>query len=159
MEVRKWQKKTGLLARFFELSVPVMFISCMIWVCNWRVAIPWFVLGSMVMLAYMGMLRGIVELTWRRQAQDWLAIMRHRLTESEAKQLKTQTEDLELNICKVRTLVPAVVLIILAYVHVPVLSVLARVVVAVLIGGLIISHFLMACMLVRDEIAKIWHSV
>lgn len=158
MEVKKWQRKTWLLAKYFELAVPVTFMLGIIWMHNWRVAIPWFVLGSVVLLVYMGALREITESTCRRQAQDWLASVQHRLTESEAKQLKMQAEDLELSICKLQTLVPAVLLVILAYVHVPILSALVRVVIAILVGGLITSHFLMARILVRDEIAKAWHS-
>lgn len=159
MEVRKWQRKTWLLKKYFELAVPVTFMLCIVWVHSWRIAIPWFVLGSVVVLAYMGMLRELVESTCRRQAQDWLASIRHRLTESEAKQLKMQAEDLELNVCKLRTLVLAVLLITLAYTHVLILSALARVAIAVLVGGLIISHFLMARILICEEVAKEWHSV
>lgn len=159
MEVKRWQKKVWWLAKYFELAVPMTFIVCMIWMCNWRIAIPWFVLGAVAMLVYMGMLREIVEATCRRQAQDWLASIRHRLTESDAKQLRMQAEDLELHVCRLQTVVPAVLLTILACMHVLILSMLARVVIAVLVGGLVISHFLMARMWIREEMAKEWHSV
>lgn len=160
MEMKQWYGKTKWLARYFELAVPMAFVLYvasmmrLIWCRGISFSI---VMGAVIGLIYMGMLRDIVQATWSWQALDWLAEIRHHLTQSEAKQLETLTEKRELKVCRVRPMMLAIVLVTLALMKLPVWSVAARVVVATMVGTLIISHFLMTRVQLRDEITKEWH--
>lgn len=162
MEVKKWQRKVWLLARYLEVAVPVTFAVFMIWVCSRKMPIPLTAFGMLIVLVCAGMHRDLAESIHKRQAQDWLASIVYKLTEVEAEELKTQIEGFELRICRVQTLIPVIVLIALAYTHIRILSPLAQIVVDVIVGGFIIAQLLMARMLIceiRDKIAKEWHSV
>ena len=46
----------------------------------------------------------------------------------------------------------------LAFLRLPIWSVVSRVVIAVMVGTLVISHLLMARVYIRDEMVKIRHS-
>lgn len=162
MEVRKWQKKVWLLARYFEVAVPMIFMVLIVQVCSQEIAMSWIVSGVLVTLVCAGLFRELAETICRRQAQDWLANIRHRLAKDEAERLKIQAEELELHICRARTLIPVIVLVVLAYANIQTLSSLVWIVIDAVMVGYIISMLLMARMFlrdIRDKIAKEWHSV
>lgn len=161
MEVKKWQRKARWLARYFELAVPMAFVlyavSGVVLVCR-RGASVGIVIVAVIGLAYMAMLRDIVEATWRWQVLDWLDGIRHRLAQDEASRLEKWAKKLDLKVCRVHLLALAIVMVVLAFLHLSVWSVVSRIVIAVVVGTLVISHLLMVRVQIRDELTKIRHS-
>jgi hypothetical protein len=115
------------------------------------------VIGAAIGLVYMAMLRDIVEATWRWQALNWLDTIRHRLSQDEVVRLEKWAKKLELKVCRVSSLM-AIIVTVLAFLRLPIWSVVSRVVIAVMVGTLVISHLLMARVYIRDEMVKIRHS-
>ena len=161
MKVKKWQRKIWWLARYFELAVPMTFMlylgSGMALIGRGKMSV-WLVMAAMIGLVYMAALRGMVEATWRWQALDWLMGISHHLTSDETAQLKMWIEKSELKVCRAWMLILATVLTVLAFSQLPVWSVVSRAVIAVVVGVLILSHFLKARMQMRDEMTEIRHS-
>lgn len=164
MEVKRWQRKVWWLARYFELAVPMMFafyVGCGVALMAQRRISLGFVVGALAGLIYMAALREIVEATWSWQALDWLMGIRHRLTSEEVTRLRMQAEKPELKVCRVFLLMPAMVMTALAFSWVPIWSAVSRIMLAVVVGTLILSHILMArvqLVQVYSEITKIGHS-
>lgn len=161
MEVKRWQRKTWWLARYFELAVPMIFVCYVEFnakLMGQGKLSFWLVLEALVGLVYMAALRDIVETTWRRQAWDWLMDIRHCLTDDAVTRLMIKAENPNLKLSRVYTLTLAVAMTILGFLRLSVISIIVRVIIAIVVGSLIVSHILMMRLWVRDEIAKIRHS-
>lgn len=161
MEAKSWQRKSRWLAGYFELVVPIVFmlyaVSGVILIGQRGVSVG-VVIGAAIGLVYMAMLRDIVEATWRWQALNWLDTIRHRLSQDEVVRLEKWAKKLELKVCRVSSLMLAIIVTVLAFLRLPIWSVVSRVVIAVMVGTLVISHLLMARVYIRDEMVKIRHS-
>lgn len=160
MEIKKWQRKTEWLARYFELAVPmafVLYVVAMMALIRYRGISFGVVTVAAIGLIYMTMLRDIVQATWNWQALNWLAEIRHHMTQSQVMQLEAQTKKQELKVCRASSLILATVLVALMLMKLSVWSVVARVVIAAVVGALIISHLLMARVQMREELTKIGH--
>lgn len=157
MDARKWQRKTWWLARYFELVTPMTFtfyLGINITLIGRR-KMPLWVVVAFVGLIYLTMLREVIEATWERQACDWLASIKHRLTPEEAIRLEARATEAKLKLCRVWVFLVAAVVTIVAFGRWSIWTVLARIVMGVMLGALALTHVLMARIWMREE-AELW---
>lgn len=158
MTEQEWRRRTWWLKRYFELAVPMAFtlyVGFNVTLALQEKMSLWAVLEMLIGLIYMTAVREIVEATWRWQALDWLTGMRYRLTCDEAKELESQAENPEMKVCRVWVVMLATVITVLAFSQTTIWAVMARIVIATVVGTLMLTHILMFRLQLRDEAERL----